>query len=152
MSKSRVPAFSKADKAAKSGARIYDAAFSNLDYSGGPVMPSNTNYTVVWQPSNYGSHTAFQTGYVSGEAFLARADVLRACCGFDERYVSYFEDTDLSVRARRAGWDLEVIPRAVFRHAVVDPDEVRGHDDGGHQKHPVEAEGGSDRAAEQGPH
>jgi PKD repeat protein len=46
--------------------RIFDAAFTNLDYSGGPLMPSNTNYTVVWQPSNYGTHTPFQTGYVTG--------------------------------------------------------------------------------------
>lgn len=57
------------------------------------------------------------TAYVSGEAFLARAEVLRAH-RFDERYVSYFEDADLSVRARRAGWGLEVVPGAVFRHAV----------------------------------
>jgi GT2 family glycosyltransferase len=53
-----------------------------------------------------------------GEAFLARADVIRACRGFDERYVSYFDDVDLSVRAHRAGWRLEVVPGAVFRHAV----------------------------------
>jgi GT2 family glycosyltransferase len=59
-----------------------------------------------------------ETGYVSGEAFLARAELLRACEGFDERYISYFEDADLSVRARRAGWRLEVVPDAVFRHAV----------------------------------
>src|SRR5579872_5211744 len=44
-------------------ARNFDAFFTNLDYSGGPVMPSNTNYIVVWQPSNYGSHPPFQTGY-----------------------------------------------------------------------------------------
>src|SRR5436305_6613826 len=53
---------SKAPRAA----RIFDAAFTNLDYSGGPVMPSNTNTGVVWQPSNYGGHTAFQSGYTSG--------------------------------------------------------------------------------------
>jgi len=29
----------------------FDAYFSNLDYNGGPVMPSNTNYPVFWQPS-----------------------------------------------------------------------------------------------------
>ena len=40
-------------------AQIFDLAFTNLDYSGGPVMPSNTNYVVEWQPSNY-SGTAFQ--------------------------------------------------------------------------------------------
>lgn len=48
-------------------ARIFDATLTNLDYSGGPVMPSNTNYAVEWQPSNYTSpHTPFQPNYVSG--------------------------------------------------------------------------------------
>ncbi len=47
-------------------ARIFDQQFTNLDYSGGPVMPSNRNYTIVWQPSNYGAHTPFQTGYTTG--------------------------------------------------------------------------------------
>ena len=45
---------------APAAARNFDAAFTNLDYSGGPVMPSNTNYEVEWLPSNYGSHTPFQ--------------------------------------------------------------------------------------------
>ena len=46
-------------------ARAFDAFFSNLDYGGGPVMPSSTNSTVVWDPSNY-TGTAFQGGYASG--------------------------------------------------------------------------------------
>lgn len=29
----------------------FDAAFHNLDYSGGPVMPSNTNYAFYWSPA-----------------------------------------------------------------------------------------------------
>ena len=54
-----------------SAATVFDTAFSNLDYSGGPVMPSNTNYTIVWIPSNY-TGAPFQTtsnpseGYVAG--------------------------------------------------------------------------------------
>jgi PKD repeat protein len=28
----------------------YDAFFTNLDYNGGPVMPTNTNYAVYWAP------------------------------------------------------------------------------------------------------
>ncbi|HLY39054.1 MAG TPA: hypothetical protein VKU61_13510, partial [Candidatus Binatia bacterium] len=44
-----------------------DTAFSNLDYSGGPVMPSNTNYTIVWAPANYpATATPFQYDYVAG--------------------------------------------------------------------------------------
>jgi GT2 family glycosyltransferase/glycosyltransferase involved in cell wall biosynthesis len=59
-----------------------------------------------------------ESGYVSGEAFLVRAETLRACGLFDERFGSYFEDVDLSIRIRAAGWRLEVVPAAVFRHAV----------------------------------
>jgi hypothetical protein len=31
--------------------RPFDAFFSNLDYNGGPVMGSNTNYALYWAPS-----------------------------------------------------------------------------------------------------
>jgi hypothetical protein len=31
-------------------AQRFDAFFSNLDYNGGPVMPSNNNYAVYWDP------------------------------------------------------------------------------------------------------
>jgi len=41
----------------------FDKFFSNLDYNGGPVMPSNTNYTIYWQPSGAPSYPA---GYESG--------------------------------------------------------------------------------------
>jgi PKD domain/IPT/TIG domain len=34
-----------------SGPLAFDKFFSNLDYNGGPVMTSNTNYTVYWDPS-----------------------------------------------------------------------------------------------------
>jgi hypothetical protein len=41
----------------------FDEAFSNLDYNGGPVMPSNTNYVVYWSPSG---PSAYPAGYQSG--------------------------------------------------------------------------------------
>ena len=31
--------------------KSFDEVFSNLDYNGGPVMASNTNYVVYWRPS-----------------------------------------------------------------------------------------------------
>ena len=43
--------------------RPFDAFFSNLDYNGGPVMPSNTNYTFYWAPSG---SPAYPTGYQQG--------------------------------------------------------------------------------------
>lgn len=56
------------------------------------------------------------TGYVSGEVFLARGEVFRECGGFDERFFCYYEDVEWSVRVRRAGWRLEVVPAAVVGH------------------------------------
>jgi hypothetical protein len=41
----------------------FDKLFTNLDYNGGPVMPSNTNYTVYWDPS---AGAAYPAGYRSG--------------------------------------------------------------------------------------
>jgi hypothetical protein len=44
-------------------ARQFDEVFSNLDYNGGPVMPSNTNYAVYWAPSGAPSYPAdYQPG------------------------------------------------------------------------------------------
>jgi len=44
-----------------------DLAFNNMDYNGGPVMPSNTDYLVFWSPggtSAYGSGSPPE--YISG--------------------------------------------------------------------------------------
>jgi len=43
--------------------RTLDEAFSNLDYNGGPIMPSNTNYTVYWDPAGAPKYPA---GYQAG--------------------------------------------------------------------------------------
>jgi PKD repeat protein len=43
-----------------------DAFFSNLDYNGGPVMPSNTNYAVYWRPSSAPAGTAYPSDYQAG--------------------------------------------------------------------------------------
>jgi PKD repeat protein len=40
-----------------------DRVFTNMDYNGGPVMPSNTNYMVLWSPAGL---SAYPAGYVSG--------------------------------------------------------------------------------------
>jgi hypothetical protein len=34
----------------------FDTAFNNVDYNGGPVMPSNTDYIVFWSPTGAGAY------------------------------------------------------------------------------------------------
>src|SRR5215467_11800181 len=47
----------------------FDRVFTNMDYNGGPVMPSNTDYMVMWSP---GGLSAYPAGYVSGLATYFR--------------------------------------------------------------------------------
>lgn len=51
-----------------------------------------------------------------GASMLLRRALLDGIGGFDRRYFMYFEDVDLSWRARRAGWRLVYTPHSRLRH------------------------------------
>ena len=53
----------------------------------------------------------------SGAAALWRAQPLRDLGGFDGRFFAYYEDVDLSFRARLRGYEIWYAPRAVVHHA-----------------------------------
>jgi GT2 family glycosyltransferase len=53
---------------------------------------------------------------VSGCGFAIRRDVLDAIGGFDEMFWAYVEDTDLSFRARLAGYQIAYAPASVLFH------------------------------------
>jgi len=63
-------------------------------------------------------HHAVLTDYLTGCIFLARVKVLHELNGFDASYGLYSEDVDLSLRLRRAGWELWVTPEARGYHRV----------------------------------
>ena len=52
-----------------------------------------------------------------GGGVLLRTEMLRQIGVFDPAYFAYYEDTDLSWRARRAGWHTVAVPDSVVRHA-----------------------------------
>jgi GT2 family glycosyltransferase len=54
--------------------------------------------------------------YVAGACMLIRRTVLEEVGLFDETYFFYYEDADLCLRARRAGWKLAVAPDARIQH------------------------------------
>lgn len=51
-----------------------------------------------------------------GAACLLRRDLFTELGGYDERYFAFYEDVDLNVRARIAGWRFEYVPEAVAWH------------------------------------
>ncbi len=54
--------------------------------------------------------------WVSGACLVARRDALEQIGGFDERYFLYFEDNDLCLRLRRAGWEVWYNPAVTITH------------------------------------
>jgi GT2 family glycosyltransferase len=61
-----------------------------------------------------------------GFAVLARREALERCGGFDERYNPYgWEEVDLSLRIREAGYSIRYVPSALCWHAGGTPG--RGH-------------------------
>jgi GT2 family glycosyltransferase len=53
----------------------------------------------------------------SGAAAVWRTQVLDELGAFDERFFAFYEDVDLSFRARLRGYEIWYAPRAVVRHA-----------------------------------
>ncbi len=53
---------------------------------------------------------------VCGAACLLRRELFAELGGYDESYFAFYEDVDLNVRARIAGWRFEYVPRAVVWH------------------------------------
>ena len=63
-----------------------------------------------------GAYDDARLDFVYGCAMLMRAEMFRQIGGFDERYFLYYEDIDLCLRARAAGWSVGMAPSAHVLH------------------------------------
>lgn len=59
---------------------------------------------------------AREVAAICGVSMFMRAELFRSLKGFDEAFFAYFEDTDLSLRARLAGYSCWYEPRSRLRH------------------------------------
>lgn len=64
--------------------------------------------------SHQGPHTV---SAVSGAAFVISRELFNWLGGFEEKFFMYYEDTDLSLRIRCAGYVCTAVPTAIVRHA-----------------------------------
>jgi GT2 family glycosyltransferase len=74
-------------------------------------------HVLLWEPAYEGQET-LEVDYVWGAALLVRAEVLRTVGLFDPRWVAYFEDADLCLRARARGWHTATALRAHVHHHI----------------------------------
>lgn len=56
------------------------------------------------------------TDYATGACILLRASILREVGMFDDKYFLYYEDSDLSMRVKKAGYTVMFVPRSTIWH------------------------------------
>lgn len=59
-----------------------------------------------------------ETDFVTGCLFITKKEILKKVGLFDERYCLYFEDSDLGLRIKKAGYKLKVDPKIKIWHKV----------------------------------
>ena len=101
-------------------------AGSKLYYPGGQTIQHAGGYITAPQawPGHYGLHDEDQgqhdalrdVEYVIGAALAVKRTTLEQIGLFDEGYFLYYEDVDLCLRARRAGYRVVYIPGAWLTH------------------------------------
>lgn len=69
----------------------------------------------MWQPISTMTSPA-DVAAVSGAAFAIRRQLFESLGGFDASFFMYLEDTDLSLRARLAGYRCRYVPESVIHH------------------------------------
>ncbi|HYJ20902.1 MAG TPA: glycosyltransferase family 2 protein, partial [Solirubrobacterales bacterium] len=99
------------------GAASPDPATARL-YSAGQALTADGRAVELGagepQPARLpGVHEIFG---VCGAACLLRRELFTELGGYDESYFAFYEDVDLNVRARIAGWRFAYVPAAVVWH------------------------------------
>lgn len=72
-------------------------------------------YTGLLRPSKSPNKTC-ETDWVTGCNMLVKREVLAKIGSFDEKFFFYFEDLDLCLRAKRAGYKIIFYPKAILWH------------------------------------
>lgn len=67
-----------------------------------------------------------ETDYVTGTAAFYSAEALKEVGVFYAKYFMYYEDTDLSVRMKKAGWKIMYAPKALVWHKVAQSSTIGG--------------------------
>jgi len=76
--------------------------------------------TNPWTQAYLGTYTDLSprsVGWLSGAFLLINRDVMNSVGGFDERFFMFFEDVDLGMRIKQAGYRNVYVPRSRVSHS-----------------------------------
>ncbi|MBY0359133.1 MAG: glycosyltransferase family 2 protein [Candidatus Obscuribacterales bacterium] len=105
----------KNEKAALLGASIYSPKGKEMHRAGAGEIDFVKAKTYERKAIDDSRETN-ECDWLSGCNLLIRAQAFRECDGFDEDFFLYFEDTDLSLRLRKLGWQCLLVPKARIEH------------------------------------
>lgn len=113
-----IEAFDLRPKAAVCGCKILYPDGRTIWHAGGIVHPNGmTTHRGYGEQDNGQYEEICPIDYASGCAVAVRRTFLEAAGGFNEDYwPGYYEETDLCWRARRMGFEVLYVPRAVVYH------------------------------------
>jgi GT2 family glycosyltransferase len=97
-------------------AKIFSAEQPSQLWSVGGVYRDQNVIDLGTGELDQGQYDHAQLDFVYGCAMLLSARMLYAVGGFDERFFMYYEDVDLCLRARAAGFQVALAPKAHVWH------------------------------------
>jgi len=103
-------------EAAALGAVVYTPSGDGYVPNGGGEIDFRRGKTYERKRAEPGADT-LPCEWLSGCNLLVNSQKFQSVRGFDEQYFLYFEDTDLCLRLRRAGWQCLLVPAARVEHA-----------------------------------
>lgn len=98
------------------GPTVVDAATGRVESQGLAFSPRTGRLREVGRGAPAAGGPPRDVDGLSGCALLASRAALEALGPFDPGFFFYFEDLELCLRARRAGWRVVLVPAAVARH------------------------------------
>lgn len=99
------------------GSKIFFAGTGLLQHAGAGIRPNALTYHIGTGEPDTGQHDQPRDcDYVMGAAFAMRGPLAAQLGYLHEGYFMYFEETDLCVAARRAGYKVRYVPGAVAHH------------------------------------
>jgi GT2 family glycosyltransferase len=94
---------------------IYQEQTKTSWYAGGQI--DYFRMRTVHMQSPVSAREPYETGFLTGCALFVPQEVIASIGLLDERYFLYYEDAAYSIRARRAGFRLWVVPQATVYHS-----------------------------------
>ncbi|MGB4943423.1 MAG: glycosyltransferase family 2 protein [Candidatus Moraniibacteriota bacterium] len=94
---------------------IYQEHTGTPWYAGGRI--DYFRMRTVHERSLSSAHDPYETDFLTGCALFVPREVIASIGLLDERYFLYYEDAAYSLRARRAGFRLWVVPQATVYHS-----------------------------------